>query len=752
MWKRPKYRRTPSPIHSNAVIRIFAAFLIFALIAAPLSAVSAADETVNGLSLDTNAQLIELGVEDNAVSLRALASVAGGGQKDVTDDAAWTSSSSLIKVSKGVITATGSISYATITAKYKGFSATVQVSADYLFDSLKLKTLSPTGDVGETMDVELGSELKLGAVPVKNGSEQETVTSAAAWTSSNTGAATVSGGVVTLVGEGKTTITVKHKGRSDSVVLNVESPYTGIKINSSPPIDSIVEMYLGETPAITLTATATLKPGSSKPTQITEEATWSSSNVSVVKVDKGVVTAVGAGTAVVTVKRFGVSDTVTFHVRTLFEGMKLLPEKPIAFTLYGAAVEVSAEVSKGTAAPIEITSFADAEWKVADPFVAAIKKVGAKVYVEPKSVGSTKVSISYKGLTKEQTVTVYPTIISVDITKSTLDVFLEENGAMPAVTGTTVSGATQDIAKLVKWTSSNPNILTLEDGKWKALKQGTVTLTAEVENEPGVAGAIKSDTIEVEVHKKLLELVPETTSIILVTGRETALPKVQLIYEDGEEADISDKITWKSSNTKLLVAPPKMKGLLPTSVNLTGTYLGKSVTIKVQVEEEFTSFQIVPKTIDVTLNKSQTIKVTGITKSGKKVSIGSRIDWEATNPELVTIKGASVKGLAEGGGKLTGKVQGKTLEIPYTVTAKLTKLTVSEKTLKTSIGAAANILLVAEYENGKVLNVTSQAAWTTSNAKVATVAGGTIKVNGKGSATIKASFGGKTATVRVSAK
>jgi hypothetical protein len=185
---------------------------------------------------------------------------------------------------------------------------------------------------------------------------------------------------------------------------------------------------------------------------------------------------------------------------------------------------------------------------------------------------------------------------------------------------------------------------------------------------------------------------------------------------------------------------------------LTGTYLNQTVKIKVTVEEEFTSFAIEPKKISTTLKRSQTIKVTGTTKSGKKVNLGSRIDWHASSDEHVTIKGASVKGLEEGSGTLTATVQGKSLEIPYIVTAKLTKLSASNTSYKAVVGDQINVELTALYENGKSANVTSQAVWTSSKSAVATVADGRISVKGKGSASIKAVFGGKTVTVRVSVK
>ncbi len=735
--------------------------LALALIMIPFSAVNAAEDTststVLGVELDSVSQPVPITIEnDTPFTINLWATVTNTSNKKlVTDEATWTSSSSSIKVSKGVITATGEVSSATVTAKYQGFAASIQVTASYAYKELKLRYDSGA-DAPSTRDAELGNDIKLRAIAVKDNGSETDVTTDAAWSTSASGIATVKEGVVTLVSAGKVTITAKHKGRTDTIELNVTSPYESIKIGKPSSLGDPIELYVGADPVL-LTATAQLKAGGTDPT-ITADATWTSSNSNVVKVEEGKATAVGAGTATITAKRFGVSDSVTFHVRTEYETMKLTPNKPIAFTLYGAGVQLQATVSKGTQPTEDITN--DAEWKVADTFVAAIVKTTdtngktTSVKVVPKGIGSTKVTATFKGLTKEQTITVFPSIVSVDITKDQMDVFVEDTGAMPAVTGVTVADETKDISKLAQWTSSDESVISIgDDGKWKALKVGRAILTAKVENEPGYSSSVKTDTIIIDVHNKLLSVDSDVTVMSIVTGKEADLPAVTAIYENGEEENVTNKIVWKASSANLLVKAPKVKGLKASTVTLTGTYLSKSVTVKVTIEEEFTSFTITPDKLQLTLNKSQSIKVVGKTKSGKQVTVSTRLDWIASNPDVVQIKGASIKGMLEGSGKLTAVIQGKTLEVPYTVTAKMTKLSASVKSLKpVAIGGSDSVVLTADFENGKSLNVTDEATWTTSNARVATVKAGKITFVGKGTASIKGTYGGKTVTVSVSVK
>jgi len=731
--------------------RILTLFLIIALVGSTFGSVaSAAEETVNSVRITTtDDQNGKLYVEDGSIILTAWADIKEiNTEKNVTDEATWTSTSTSIKVVKGVVTASGAVSSATITVKYKTQSAAFMVTSEYAYDEIKLMTI--TGGAPDK-EVNLGDDLKLKAQATKNNVDQD-ITSTAQWTTSNSAVATVNAGTVTLLAAGTATITVKSKGKSDSIALTVTSPYSSIDIyEKGILVEGPIEMLVGsaETGEKQINAKAILKSGGT-PQTITDTATWTSSNAAIVKVDdKGKLTAVGPGTAIVSAKRYGLSSSVTVIVRTEYEAISMTPDKPIYVTLYGSKVELNLSAVRGAETRKDVTE--DAEWKIADAdqAVAIIVKKDGKVYAAPTGVGTAKITVTYKGLTKSLSITVMPTIDSIEISKDSLEVIVDDTATLPTVTGKTVAGDTKDVSNLAKWSSSNIDVIKIEDGKWKALKRGSAALTAEVESSEGF---VKQVTVNVEVHDKILALIPSEETISVVIGREVEIPKVAIIYENGDEDFITDKVTWKSSTPNLLITPKKMKGLLPATATLTGTYLNKTVKVKVTVEEEFTSFVIAPTKISLTLNKSQTVKVTGITKSGKKVTISSRLDWISSNAEHVTVKGASIKGMAEGSGKLTATIQENKLEIPYVITAKLTKLTASATSLTPIVGDQISINLTALYENGKTENVSGQAVWTTNKAAVATVEDGRIIVKGKGSATIKATFAGKSATIRVTVK
>jgi len=754
LWNKTEKPASLSARQGIVSNRILALILAIALIGSSFAGTAyAADEAVSSMTITASpsvpsGQKGQLIVEGDAIILTAYA-VVGSTQKNVTEDAAWTSTSTSVKVAKGVVTATGPVSTATITARYKDATATYEVTAEYKYDELQLQLNGSV--VSDKMDASLGQDLNFTAWGIKNGSRTDE-TKNAAWTTSNSNVATVDKGVVKLLGAGETTIAAKYKGKTESIEIKVESPYEDLHIrNNNADVESPIELYLGASDTLELTAVADLKSGGTD--TITDDAAWTSSNPAVVKIDdkkKGKIVAVGKGTAVVTATRFGVSDSVTVIVKTEYEALKVTPEKPIYMTLYGAKVELSATAANGEKGHEPVTD--KAEWKIpAEGQAVAVIDKGSdgKTYVVPKGAGNTQISIAYLGLTKTISVNVSPTIESISIAKESLDAFSEETGTLPAVTGTLLTGETRDVGNYGTWISSDPEVVAIEDGKWKAVAKGTAKLIFAV---PGMKDETLRKEVSISVHNKILALIPSQETMSVVIGKEVNLPQVTLIYENGEEEPITDKIAWKSSTPNLLVKPTSMKGLLAATATLTGTYLNKTVKIKVTVEEEFMSFAITPNKISLTLNRSQSIKVVGTTKSGKKISIGNRIEWKAENEEHLSIKGASVKALSESSGKLTATVQGKSLEVPYVVTARLTKLTASDTKIDGVVGKQYNVGITALYENGKTASVASMAAWTTSKAAVATVENGKITANGKGTATIRGTFAGKAVSIRVTVK
>ncbi|MGO4538706.1 Ig-like domain-containing protein [Paenibacillus sp. 2TAB19] len=716
-----------------------AATLALMLIATSMTGIAyAAEDTVTGIEFDYDASdfnsstnSLDLKVESDKINVTLFANISGSTtKKNVTSSATWKSSSaSIVKVESGVLTGLGK-GTATITATYSGYTVSIKATSDYVYDQIVIKD-SEGGEVDSTQKIKLGEKLVYKLDGIKTNAEDELITDAT-WLTSNTAVATVVDGTITLVGAGSTTITAKYKGKSDTVVLTVSSPYKSIELNKS----GLLELEIGTDDTV-LTATAT-EQDTLKIIPVTDIAKWTSSSTAVATVDKGSITPVGAGKTTITVSYLGVTTSIEVVVRAAYQSIKLTPEKEYHMFLQDPKLSIKAEVLTNQNETDDATQ--DATWTSSNVIVATVE-YGV---VTPKGVGTTKITASHKGVSRSIEVTVYASINAVKTESKEIDGFVSDSAELPKVTATIFDGTETDVSKLVKWTSSDEEIATIKDGKWTAVAIGEAVLT----------GTVQGYKVEAKltVHVKPLKLIASTKEMSVIIGKETALPSVTVVNEDGEEEDVTKSIKWKTTSDNIVLKAETVKGLEASTVSLTGTYLNKTITVKVRIEEEIVKLVVEPTSLALNPGRSKSIKVTGYYKDGKKISLGSKMNWEVNPDTIASVNGSSVKAIAVGSGKVSGSYQGKKVEIALVVTPKLKSLSVSSKTVSLSPGAAFAITLTANYTTGSPVNATASAIWTSSKPSVATVIDGKITAVSKGTSTIKASFGGKTITIRVSVK
>ncbi|WP_337103561.1 Ig-like domain-containing protein [Paenibacillus sp. YIM B09110] len=718
-----------------------AATLALMLIATSMTGIAyAAEDTVTGIEFDYDASdfnsstnSLDLKVESDKINVTLFASVSGSTtKKNVTSSATWKSSSaSIVKVESGVLTGLGK-GTATITATYSGYTVSIKATSDYVYDEVTLRDSKGENDIPSTQEIKLGETLIYRLEGTKGNDDGVNISSEATWSSSNTAAATVVDGTITLVGTGSTTITAKYKGKSDSVVLTVSSPYKSIELNKS----GLLELEIG-TDDTKLTATVTDKD-TLDTDPVTDKAKWTSSSTAIATVDKGSITPVSAGKATITVSYLGVTTSIEVVVRAAYQSIKLTPEKEYHMFLQDGDLPIMAEVLTNQNVSKPVTT--EATWTSSNVIVATVNNG----VVTPKGVGTTKITASHKGVSRSIEVTVYASINAVKTETKEIDGFISDSAELPKVTATIFDGTETDVSKLVKWTSSDEEIATIKDGKWTAVAIGETVLTGTVQG-------LKVEA-KLTVHVKPLKLIASTKEMSVIIGKETALPSVTVVNEDGEEEDVTKSIKWKTTSDNIVLKAETVKGLEASTVSLTGTYLNKTITVKVRIEEEIVKFVVEPTSLALNPGRSKSIKVTGYYKDGKKISLGSKMNWEVNPDTIASVNGSSVKAIAVGSGKVSGSYQGKKVEIALVVTPKLKSLSVSSKTVSLSPGAAFAITLTANYTTGSPVNATASAIWTSSKPSVATVTDGKITAVSKGTSTIKASFGGKTITIRVSVK
>lgn len=246
-------------------------------------------DKVVGITLDQEEAELEAG---QSVTLKATVEVNGTADNTVT----WSSSDeSVATVKDGVVTAVKAGS-AIITAKAGDRTATCKVTVKAISEVTGI-SLDKT-----EAELEEGESVTLKATVEATGSADKTVT----WSSSDESVATVKDGTVTGVKAGTAVITAKAGDKTATCTVTVKekviSEVTGITLDQEK-----AELEVGASVALKATVEAT---GDADKT-----VTWSSSDESVATVGNGTVTAVKAGTAVITAKAGDKTATCTVTVK-----------------------------------------------------------------------------------------------------------------------------------------------------------------------------------------------------------------------------------------------------------------------------------------------------------------------------------------------------------------------------------------------------------------------------------------------------
>jgi hypothetical protein len=129
--------------------------------------------------------------------------------------------------------------------------------------------------------------------------------------------------------------------------------------------------------------------------------------------------------------------------------------------------------------------------------------------------------------------------------------------------------------------------------------------------------------------------------------------------------------------------------------------------------------------------------------------------WSSSNTAVVTLSNAaSSHGLATGAGAGVATVkaiyQGVTATTGITVkSGKLSTIAVTPNPATVSKGSKLQLTAMGTFNDGVVLNITSQCRWTSSRNAVATVSGGLVSGVSAGTATITAQKGNRSGAATV---
>ena len=471
---------------------------------------------------------------------------------------------------------------------------------------------------------------------------------------------------------------------------------------------SLDKNTLAMTPGGTATLTATVSPTDAD----IKDVTWKSSNTSVATVDvNGKVTAVAAGTAMITVTTADGSKTATCEVTVT------VPVTGVSLNKTTLALNVGgSETLTATIAPTNATN-TTVTWKSSNTSVATV----SNGKVTAVAAGSATITVTTADGSKTATcaVTVTVPVTGVSLNKTTLALNV---GGSETLTATIAPTNATNTA--VTWSSSNTSVVTVSGGKITAVGAGTATIT--VTTSDGSYTAKCTVTVGVPVtgvslNKTTLSLSKGSTETLTATIAPTNATNTA--------------VTWKSSNTSVATVDSDGKVTAVTAGTATITVTtadgSKTATCTVTVTVPVTGVSLNKTTLSLSKGSTGTLTAT----ISPTTATNKDVTWSSSNTSVATVDADGVvTAIGAGSAKITvTTVDGnKTASCTVTVKVPVTGVTLDKTAITLPVGGTYTLVSTVAPTDASNKNV----SWSTSNILVASVSDGKITAIAKGTATI----------------
>jgi len=557
------------------------------------------------------------------------------------------------------------------------------------------------------------------------------LTSSVQWSSSNASVASVAAGVATGKSVGSATIKAQSGTVQATATLTVtNTPPSLVSVQVTPATAAVA-------PAATqqFAATGHFSDGSTQ--DLTNSATWSSSDSSVATVSgTGLATGVVFGVASITATSGSLQGTATLDVTSAAANLTAIALSPLAASVpVNTTQQFSATGSYSDGSSRDLTALVS--WSSSAPAKASIDASGLVMAV---AAGSATISATLGSVTQSTSITVTaPTISSISVTPVGLTLGIGINQQYTA-SATYSDGSTQDLVSGVTWSSSSTSVATIDNsGLATTVADGTTTITATV-------GSL-SDTSTLTVvaaHLTSIAVSPATPSVALGTTQQFSAVGS---FDDGS-TQLLTSVTWGSSANA--VSTVDSAGLATgvgtgtatitaTSGSVTGT---ATLTVSAAI---LLSLTVTPANSIMAIGTSKQFTAAGTFSDSSTQDLTASVLWGSSKATVATINNQGLAtSVALGSATITatlGTVSGSTGVTVSNV--HLVSITISPANPRIAKGTSIKFTATGNFSDGSTSTKLSGLSWKTSKPSIVQIKGAGVAHGKKaGSVTITATASG----------
>jgi len=550
--------------------------------------------------------------------LTATGNFSDGSVQNLTQSATWTSSGSAVaSVSAAGIAVANAIGTISITASYGSMTGSASL------------TVGPPAVVAlnivpASLSISMGTSRQLHAVASLSDGTSPDVTGNVAWSSSESGIATVTQqGTVTGVGKGASQLSATYQGVTATAAIAV-GPAALLIINVTPNSSSLP---LGESEKLIATGTY-----SDRSTQtLTQSATWTSISSAVATVNaQGSVTGTGKGATQISAAYQGVSGTASVNVGP--PALLSITVSPSQATLpVGESEQLTATGNFSDGSVQNLTE--SATWTSSGSAVASVSAAGIAV---ANAIGSVLITASYGSMTGSASLTVRsPAVVALNIVPASLSISMGTSRQLHVVASLS-NGTSPDVTGNVAWSSSQSGIATVtQQGTVTGVGKGASQLSATYQ------GVTATATVAVGPPALLgINVTPNPSSLPLGESEQfTATGN----YSDGSLQDLTQTATWSlhGSANATMSAPGSVTttALGTATVSATSGSVTGSASLTV-TPPVVTAVSISPATLTLVLGGSGQFHAIATLSNGTTEDMTSAAAWSSAQPNIASVGSA----------------------------------------------------------------------------------------------------------------
>ena len=393
--------------------------------------------------------------------------------RDVSAEVAWTSSTPVVTIDKGIITAM-QVGSTAITATLSGITSN-QVSLSVSNATVIAIQIEPAEGAG--LDIPVGLSVKLLAKAIYDDNSSLPIISPIEWHSSNLAVASIDDGNISAKSPGVTQVTANWNGlESNSLDVSVaDKTITSLSITAPPSAIRGIQLGISQQ----YRAVAKFDDDSSQ--DITSQVNWNSSDVNMATVSTaGLVEAKAVGTAALSANVGNVvSNTLRVTIiSAVIQSIKISVTDNENSLVAGFTKQYKASASFSDGSVFDITRFAS--WRSNEQSILLALTSGRVLGLQS---GEAELVAQWKGMSSNSIlVSVGDAIpVEMEITPTVVELVISDSSKLTA-TLTLSDNHTADVSEDVVWNSSDVSVATVSaTGLATARAPGTTTITASHE-------------------------------------------------------------------------------------------------------------------------------------------------------------------------------------------------------------------------------------------------------------------------------